>query len=85
MRYETLALVREMHSASVLSSICSSASGVRVCLCARVHTHICMSISICLYYILAQKRKGLQRDTTDCRKTVADILSLSAWHEMALL
>lgn len=84
MRYETLALVREMHSASVLSSVCSSASGVRVCLCARVHTHICMSINTCLYYILAKKGKGLQRETRDYRKTVADILSSPAWHEMAL-
>lgn len=87
MRYETLALVREMHSASVLSSIYSSARVVCVCvcLCARVHTHICMSINTCLYYILAKIGKGLQRETTNCCKTVADILSSSAWHKVALL
>lgn len=85
MRYETLALVREMHSASVPSSIYSPASVVCVCVYVRVHTHthIWMSINTCLYYIFAEKGKGLQREPTDCRKTVPDLLSSSAWHEMA--
>lgn len=62
MRYETLALVREMHSASVPSSIYSSASVVCVCVCAyvRVHTHTYLDVHkhMSILYT-SRERKGV--------------------------
>jgi hypothetical protein len=84
MRYETLAAVREIHSAMVFFSIYSSVSGVCVCVCVCVcvytYIHNYMAISD-----IRQNGKRLQKGTIICSKTVADILSSLVCHEMALL
>ena len=76
MRYETLAAVREIHSAMVFFSIYSSVSGV----CVYTYIHNYMAISD-----IRQNGKRLQKGTIICSKTVADILSSLVCHEMALL